>query len=315
MVVDYKTDALRGADPAELAKGYATQRDLYALAVHGARGDADAARVRAAYCFLEAPERTVVETYDEARLTTARERLEGLVAGIRAGAFERTDSPHRSLCYGCPAAARLCGAPAWRPSGRRRRRHERAPGGVRLRLARQPGERRAALGRPVSRRRARLAGWRRRWSQVRDNLRVREDVRPRRRRDGPAFCLGLNLEPAAGPGPERRPGRGQRGRARAPRRPRDALRPRRGDARGRGRRRLGFDRMFTFTAKPGNLAASPPPGAVILASYARAVEAAFESLGAGQLDLFHETTGPPPVEVIEAVLVSDRIPPGNPRAW
>jgi RecB family exonuclease len=115
VVVDYKTDALRGADPAELAKGYATQRDLYALAVHGARGDGSGPAIRAAYCFLEAPERTVVETYDEARLKTARERLEGLVAGIRAGAFERTDSPHRSLCYGCPAAARLCGAPAWRP--------------------------------------------------------------------------------------------------------------------------------------------------------------------------------------------------------
>ena len=57
LVVDYKSDALRDEDPAELAHRYETQRDLYALAVHRA-GGAGAGRVRAAYCFLEAPERT-----------------------------------------------------------------------------------------------------------------------------------------------------------------------------------------------------------------------------------------------------------------
>jgi ATP-dependent helicase/nuclease subunit A len=115
LVVDYKTDALRGADPAELAERYATQRDLYALAVHGARRNGAEAIVRATYCFLEAPDRASVEIYDEARVAAARERLERLVAGIRAGDFERTDNPHPALCYGCPAAARLCAKPAWRP--------------------------------------------------------------------------------------------------------------------------------------------------------------------------------------------------------
>ncbi len=115
LVVDYKTDALRGADPAELAERYETQRDLYALAIHGARQNGAATIVRAAYCFLEAPERTSVEIYDEARVAAARERLQHLVAGIRAGDFERTDNPHPALCYGCPAAARLCSKPAWRP--------------------------------------------------------------------------------------------------------------------------------------------------------------------------------------------------------
>ena len=57
LVVDYKTDAVDGADPAELASRYETQRDLYALAVHRASGRS--APVRAAYCFLEAPDRTV----------------------------------------------------------------------------------------------------------------------------------------------------------------------------------------------------------------------------------------------------------------
>jgi hypothetical protein len=114
LVVDYKTDALGDNDPAELASRYETQRDLYALAVHRA-GGAGASAVRAAYCFLEAPERTVLETYDESGLDAARDRLEGLIQRIRDGDFARTDSPHRSLCHGCPAAARLCGNPAWKP--------------------------------------------------------------------------------------------------------------------------------------------------------------------------------------------------------
>jgi hypothetical protein len=71
--------------------------------------------VRAAYCFLEAPARTVLESYDEAGIRAAHDRLEGLIQRIREGDFKRTDSPHRSLCHGCPAAARLCGAPAWKP--------------------------------------------------------------------------------------------------------------------------------------------------------------------------------------------------------
>lgn len=76
-----------------------------------------------------------------------------------------------------------------------------------------------------------------------------------------------------------------------------------------------MDRVFTFTAKPENLAPTAPPGAVILASYERAVQAAFESLGPGELELFGETTEARPVEVVEAELVRDRIPPGNPREW
>jgi len=54
---------------------------------------------------------------------------------------------------------------------------------------------------------------------------------------------------------------------------------------------------------------------VILATYVRAVEAAFETLGPDQLDLFRETTDPHPVEVVEGVLVRDQIPAGNPREW
>jgi hypothetical protein len=79
--------------------------------------------------------------------------------------------------------------------------------------------------------------------------------------------------------------------------------------------RPAFERVVTFTAKAENYAETPPPGSVILASYARAVEAAFESLGPGQLELYRESTEPHPVEVVEGVLVRDRIPAGNPREW
>jgi hypothetical protein len=114
LVVDYKTDALAGTDPAELAGRYEIQRDIYALAVQRG-GGAGSRPIRAAYCFLEDPARTYVESYDEERLRDARERVEGLISRIRTGDFARTDSPHLALCHGCPAAARLCGNPGWKP--------------------------------------------------------------------------------------------------------------------------------------------------------------------------------------------------------
>jgi hypothetical protein len=172
------------------------------------------------------------------------------------------------------------------------------------------------LGRPVAQVGvARLPGWRRRWSQARDNLRSEKTFA---RNDGttPPYCLGLNVERGVrGSGPN-----GVLVEVTREELDRLAIREVRYDrievtAEIVAEGSPSFGRVFTFTAKPQNLVDSPPPGAVILAPYARAVEAAFESLGADQLDLFHETTGPYPVEVIEAVLVRDRIPAGNPREW
>jgi cation transport regulator ChaC len=172
------------------------------------------------------------------------------------------------------------------------------------------------LGRPVEHAGvASLGGWRRRWSQARDNTRVEKTfARP----DGsiPRHCLGLNLEPG-------HPGAGPNGaliELTEPELDRLAARELRYDrveitnalSGGAGPR---FDRVYTFVAKPENFARSVPAGAVIVAAYARAVQAAFDSLGPGQLDLFNETTGPFPVELIEATLVRDRIPSGNPREW
>jgi hypothetical protein len=53
---------------------------------------------------------------------------------------------------------------------------------------------------------------------------------------------------------------------------------------------------------------------VILRTYAEAVELGFEALGPGELELYRATT-PYPVDRVEAALVIDRIPEGNPRAW
>ena len=53
----------------------------------------------------------------------------------------------------------------------------------------------------------------------------------------------------------------------------------------------------------------------MIGTYLRTVEAAFAALGPEQLDLFRATTVAPPVEVVDATLVRDEIPEGNPRAW
>jgi hypothetical protein len=163
---------------------------------------------------------------------------------------------------------------------------------------------------------ARLSGWRRRWSLARDNLASEKCFA--RADDGslPRFCLGLNLEPAADGDED----------------PNGALievtmaELRRLDLREIRYRRLDvtdavtelpsdIDRAFAYAARPERFAATPPEDAVIIANYLRAVEDAFDALGAGQLDLYRHTTQPPPAPVIEGILVDDRIPEGNPRAW
>lgn len=175
------------------------------------------------------------------------------------------------------------------------------------------------LGRPVlDAVPARLAGWQRRWSQARDNLGCEKTFA--RRSDGslPRHVLGLNVERAEGTGGpngvlieigerelERldvREMRYDRVEVTAEVEPWDG-RPAR------------FDLVFAYSAKPEHHAPQPLPDSVVLASYVRAVRDAFAALGLEQLELYAETSEPPPVEVAEAVLVRDRIPPGNPREW
>jgi cation transport regulator ChaC len=75
------------------------------------------------------------------------------------------------------------------------------------------------------------------------------------------------------------------------------------------------ERIVTYAAKPFHFAPHPPEDAVILATYAAAVERGFEALGPGELEHYLASTGPYPVERVEATLVMDRIPEGNPRDW
>ncbi len=73
--------------------------------------------------------------------------------------------------------------------------------------------------------------------------------------------------------------------------------------------------MYAFTAKEGHFAAETPPDAIIIASYVRACEAAFGELGPKAWEEFMATTGEFPAPVVDARLVVDEIPEGNPREW
>ena len=79
LIVDYKTDRLGAATPAEHVRRYETQRDIYALAVSEARG---ADEVEVAYVFLERPEEPVVETLDRAAIEAGRRRLEATIGRL-----------------------------------------------------------------------------------------------------------------------------------------------------------------------------------------------------------------------------------------
>jgi hypothetical protein len=177
----------------------------------------------------------------------------------------------------------------------------------------------ATLGRPVETAAlARLPGWARGWTLGRDNLRSEKTFA---RADGsvPRYCLGLNLDPAPGAaGPngvvvelseaelrrlDLREVRYQRVDVSAA----IAIDP--------GVRAPAFERVIAFRARREHHHPIPPADAVVLSTYPAAVEAAFAALGREQLDLFRATTPAPPVEVVEAALIRDRIPAGNPRRW
>lgn len=171
------------------------------------------------------------------------------------------------------------------------------------------------LGRPVPRAApALLRGWKRRFSQARDNLTCEKTFELA---DGhrPKWVLGLNLERSED---EAGPVNGTVFELSEAELERLGLREIRYDltdvtveVEGTGLP----DRIFIFTARPAHFAPEPPVDAVILATYARAVETAFDALGPGELERYRRTTGIYPVECVEATLVIDSIPPGNPRAW
>jgi ATP-dependent helicase/nuclease subunit A len=108
LVVDYKSDRLEGADPAEVVRqAYRTQRLIYAL---GALRSG-AAAVEVAHCFLEAPEHPVSATFTRGEVPGLEQALVRLSDGVLRREFSVADDPHRALCAACPAEGGLCSWP------------------------------------------------------------------------------------------------------------------------------------------------------------------------------------------------------------
>ena len=161
---------------------------------------------------------------------------------------------------------------------------------------------------------ARLHGWRRRFSQARDNLTCEKtfELEDGRR---PEWILGLNIERGEdGAGPVNGV----------------VLELAEAELDRLDIREIRYDRVdvtefveaenlpehvITYTAKQDHFAPEPPHDAVILETYANAIEQGFEALGPSELRQYRRTTGPYPVERVEAKLVIDHIPDGIPRAW
>jgi cation transport regulator ChaC len=174
------------------------------------------------------------------------------------------------------------------------------------------------LGREVEVLPARLRGWRRRWTLVRDNLKSEKTFAREPGGEIPPYMMGLNIEgDETGADPDLAPNGAliEVSEGEVERLDVRELRYDRVDVTAQIVAERGFDRVYSYEAKAEHHAAQPPEGAVIIARYLRIVQLAFEALGPGEWETFLATTGPPPVEQIEAVLVRDEIPPGNPREW
>jgi ATP-dependent helicase/nuclease subunit A len=105
LIVDYKSDRLEGASPADVVdREYATQRVVYALA---ALRDG-APRAEVAYCFLERPGEPVTRAFTAADATALTEHLAGLARGVIEGEYPVAAVPHRELCGDCPGRAAMC---------------------------------------------------------------------------------------------------------------------------------------------------------------------------------------------------------------
>lgn len=159
-----------------------------------------------------------------------------------------------------------------------------------------------------------LRGWRRRWSTARDNLASEKTFAPPGDEAPFRFCLGLNIEPD--PAGELNGAVLRLTDAQGERLDLREMRYERVEVTGalRGDARIA-EPVVTYVARSGHHRPEPPPGAVILATYVRTVEAAFAELGAAELARYRASTDVPPVDVVEGVLVDDRIPAGNPRSW
>ena len=109
LVVDYKSDALEPDTDlgAYVDERYGVQRRVYALAALRA----GAARVEVAYAFLERPGEPVAAIYDAVDADGLEAELLELAAGMLAGDYPVSQTPHRDLCESCPGRRGLCSWP------------------------------------------------------------------------------------------------------------------------------------------------------------------------------------------------------------
>jgi ATP-dependent exoDNAse (exonuclease V) beta subunit len=106
LVVDYKTNALDGAEPVALVDAeYRLQRLVYALAC--LRTGAE--EVEVVYHFLERAGEPVSATFSPADLDRLEAELSTEIARIRAGRFVPT--PSEFACTGCPVLDVVCAGP------------------------------------------------------------------------------------------------------------------------------------------------------------------------------------------------------------
>ena len=105
-VLDYKTNVLEGATPAEVVeREYRLQRLVYALAILRA----GATEVEVVYQFLERPDDLVSSSFGVADLPALEEELSAAIATIQAGSFRPTPSDY--ACPTCPALDLVCAGP------------------------------------------------------------------------------------------------------------------------------------------------------------------------------------------------------------
>jgi ATP-dependent helicase/nuclease subunit A len=106
LVLDYKTNALSGRDPAVIVEEeYLTQQVVYAIACLRA----GARRVEVVYHFLEEPDAFVSRVFTREDAERLEEGLSASIARIRAGEFRPT--PSAFACSGCPALDVVCAGP------------------------------------------------------------------------------------------------------------------------------------------------------------------------------------------------------------
>ena len=106
LIVDYKSNALEGREPAEIVEAeYGLQRLVYALVCLRA----GSTEVEIAYQFLERPGDVVSTSFTRADIPELEAELSAAIARIRAGDFRPT--PSEFACSDCPALDLVCAGP------------------------------------------------------------------------------------------------------------------------------------------------------------------------------------------------------------